>query len=72
MMSLPITLTNLFCHTQNTNRLASIDLIIQLYMDQVNFFKLALRTLLMSDPLITATFRAVKDVMALVRRRHLF
>ena len=69
MLSLPITLTNFFCHPQNTNRLACIDLIIRLHMDHVHFIRLNLSILLMSDPLITATFRTVKDIIALVPPR---
>jgi hypothetical protein len=61
MATLPGTLTDLFCYPQNSNRIGTVELIVTLFLDNVHFFKSALSVLLLSDPLIVASYHAIKD-----------
>jgi hypothetical protein len=66
MATLPGTLTNLFCHPQNTNRFEALDLIVTIFLDSVHFFETALQIVLMSDALIISSYRAMNDFKKLM------
>jgi hypothetical protein len=70
MASLPVTLTGLICQAQSSFqssiRLSALEFIVKLFLDPVHFFKVALRTVLMSDPSILLCFRSVKDFLQLM------
>jgi hypothetical protein len=69
MATLPATLTDLFCYPQNSNRIGTIELIVTLFLDNVHFLQSALSVLLLSDPLIVASYHAIKDFVKIMEEQ---